>query len=138
MKKSCLILLCTVLFFSFAACGSSAKEELTGAVIKNNRLVVTLESNPSTGYCWQYSAEGDECFASKAEYEFAAQEYELNLVGASGVERFTFSASADGETSLHFEYLRTFEENSTLYTFDVTVRVSNGKPKILSQKYTEL
>ena len=137
MKKSCLILLCLVLIVSFAACGASAEDE-TGAVIKNNRLVVTLESNPSTGYGWIYAAAGDECFNSEAEYEYLTEPHDLNLVGAPGMERFIFTPSADGETTLHFEYLRTFEENSTLRTFDVSVRIEGGKLKLLSQKYVEL
>ena len=54
------------------------------------------------------------------------------------MERFTFTPEADGETRLHFAYLRSFEENSTLRTFELSLTVSGGKLKILDQKYTDL
>ena len=138
MKKIGLILFSALLLWNLSACGASSRDETKKAVIKDDRLVVTLESNPSTGYGWAYTAEGDPCFPSVAEYAYTSPQHELNLAGASGTEIFIFTPEADGEAQLHFAYLRSFEENSTIREFDLRVSVSAGKLRILDQKYTEL
>ena len=134
MKKMCYILVCASLLLLLCACAPGETER---AKVEGDRLIVTLESNPSTGYGWEYDTEGDPCFPSPAEYDYITEQHDLNLVGASGAETFTFAAKADGKTTLRFSYLRSFEENSTIRSYELSVAVSDGKIRILGQKYRE-
>ena len=87
-------------------------------------LVVTLESNPTTGYAWEVSEVDKAVLAQVGEAEFqeAAQEGE-QLVGAPGVQTFRFEA-ARGETTLTLVYRRSWEKDvEPLQTFTVEVVV---------------
>jgi inhibitor of cysteine peptidase len=87
-------------------------------------LVVTLESNPTTGYSWEVS-EVDEAVLSQigeAEFQEAPQEGE-QMVGVGGIETFRFE-SAPGTTTLTLVYHRSWETDvEPLETFTVEVTV---------------
>jgi len=87
-------------------------------------LVVTLESNPTTGYAWEVSEVDKAVLAQVGEAEFqeAAREGE-QLVGAPGVQTFRFEA-ARGETTVTLVYRRSWEKDvEPLETFTVEVVV---------------
>jgi inhibitor of cysteine peptidase len=99
---------------------SGARAELDAGDL----LVVTLESNPTTGYAWEVSEVDKAVLAQVGEAEFqeAAQEGE-QLVGAPGVQTFRFVA-ARGETTLALVYRRSWEKDvEPLQTFTVEVVV---------------
>jgi inhibitor of cysteine peptidase len=84
-------------------------------------LVVSLESNPTTGYIWQISESDPALFSQQGEVEF---EPESNLVGAGGIETFRFKALAAGEGALTLGYRRPWEEGvEPLEIFSITVIV---------------
>lgn len=86
-------------------------------------LVVTLDSNPSTGYRWEVSEVDEAVLAQIGEAEFkeASTEGE-QVVGAGGTETFYF-ASAAGETTLTLVYHRTWEDVEPEQVFSVEVVV---------------
>lgn len=76
-------------------------------VQKGEKFQINLESNPTTGYRWDFDIEAD--FLLLVEQEF---EPESDLIGAGGTETFQFSASTRGETKIRFFYHRPWEEQS--------------------------
>lgn len=82
---------------------------------------ISLESNPSTGFSWQFIEQrsGTVIFLSR-DYEAP----KFSMPGAPGRERFTFKAESPGEKELVFTYLRPWEKNippDTIVTFRVKV-----------------
>ena len=87
-------------------------------------LLVTLESNPTTGYSWEVSEVDDAVLRQMGEPEFkeASAEGE-QLVGAGGTQTFSFSSAA-GETTLTLVYRRPWEKDvDPLEVFSVEVVV---------------
>lgn len=88
-------------------------EPTTGSVkVKNIKVnesfVITLKSNPTTGYSW--NADFDENFLSLVLQEYVPDNE--NLVGSGGVEKFTFTGLEAGTTAITMNYKRPWEEES--------------------------
>jgi inhibitor of cysteine peptidase len=84
-------------------------------------LVVSLESNPTTGYSWEVTEIDDAFLRQEGEVEFEAQS---DLVGAGGIETFRFKALAAGEGQLELVYRRPWEEGiEPLEVFSIGVGV---------------
>jgi len=83
-----------------------------GAEIKladGAEIVVELESNPSTGYSWQVvSSEGAR---QTGEVEYVG--VDTDVVGAAGVERFTFVREGSDAGVIALEYRRPWETTET-------------------------
>lgn len=75
---------------------------------KGQTLVVSLESNPTTGYSWQPVFDA-QFLEQIGEAEF---DPESDLVGAGGMETFRFKALQPGTTTLTLNYLRPWEADS--------------------------
>jgi inhibitor of cysteine peptidase len=86
------------------------------------RVVLTLESNASTGYRWSLAAEPD-----PAVLEFVSSKYvepeDGEVVGAPGTEVWEWNAVAKGTAVLRLEYVRPFEPGNVADEFEVTVEV---------------
>ena len=84
------------------------------------RMIVTLESNATTGYQWQL-ASLDQTVLENTEQTYISPT--TDLVGAGGTERWVFVAQKAGETTLRMEYRRPWEppETEPARTFSVTV-----------------
>jgi inhibitor of cysteine peptidase len=89
-------------------------------------LVVTLDSNPTTGYSWALAAADTATLAQVGEPVYRGpDEQKTPLVGAGGSETFRFTASAVGSTTLRLEYRRPWEKDqpaAQTYTLQVVVR----------------
>jgi len=113
-----------------AGCGSSGQVELTAAddgrqieIAKGQTLVVSLESNPSTGYSWERAPVEDMILQQAGEPEFR-QGGRPGLVGAPGQQILRFQAAATGTTKLDLVYHRPWEQDAKPEgTFSVTVVV---------------
>ena len=92
---------------------------------KGQTLVVTLESNPSTGYSWEVAEGMGTVLQQQGEAEFQpAKTGDQQLVGAGGSETLRFEAAAAGETTLKLVYHRPWEkEVEPLETFSIEVVV---------------
>jgi len=89
-------------------------------------LVVTLESNPTTGYSWEVVETQESILEQMGEAEFKQSETgEPPLVGAGGWEIFRFKAISAGQTSLKLVYHRPWEEGvEPVKTFSIQVIVN--------------
>ena len=87
-------------------------------------LVVTLKSNPSTGYRWERAENNESILEQLGEAEFKPSETEEPpMVGAGGWEIFRFKAVSAGQMTLELVYHRSWEEVEPLKTFSIQVVV---------------
>jgi predicted secreted protein/Tol biopolymer transport system component len=87
-------------------------------------LVVTLESNPTTGYGWEVAENQESILEQMGDAEFKQSETGEPLVGAGGWEIFRFKAISAGQMTLQLVYRRSWEESvEPLKTFSLQVVV---------------
>lgn len=88
-------------------------------------LVITLESNPTTGYSWEVVETQASILEQMGEAEFKQSETgEPPLVGAGGWEIFRFKAVSAGQMTLKLGYQRPWEEGvAPLKSFSIQVVV---------------
>lgn len=85
-------------------------------------LIVTLDSNPSTGFAWSISAITDEDVIDDINNEFKGAD--TGMMGAGGQEVWTFEASDKGTSTIEMQYSRSWEQGvEPAGTFNVTVVV---------------
>jgi predicted secreted protein len=85
-------------------------------------LVVTLASNPSTGFQWQEAKISDEMVLAEYSHQFV--EPQGDLVGAAGKDVWTFKTLEKGTSTLQFEYSRPWEGGEQAeWTVELTVVV---------------
>ncbi len=89
-------------------------------------LVVTLESNPTTGYGWEVAEIQESILEQMGEAEFKPSETgEPPIVGAGGWEIFRFKAISAGQMTLQLVYLQPWEEGvEPINTFSIEVVVN--------------
>jgi predicted secreted protein len=102
-------------------------EEYDGQVTVEvgQRFAVTLESNPSTGYRWEWVDRQESILEQIGAAEFQPRETgDPPLVGAGGWDIFTFEATSSGQMALKLVYRRPWEEGmEPLKTFSLQVTV---------------
>jgi len=84
-------------------------------------LVVTLESNASTGYSWYLVQNSDEPVLNNTGNKYIAPQ--TTLVGAPGKEEWTFKALKKGTRTIFMGYSRYWESTPPAKTFTLTVVV---------------
>lgn len=82
-----------------------ADPNVTIEVQRGEKFQIALESNPTTGYGWEF--ETDPNLISLINQTFKP---ESDLIGAGGTETFKFSALNEGEAKIVFSYKRSWEE----------------------------
>jgi len=87
---------------------SYAGEEVIVAV--GDLFIVTLESNPTTGFMWTLAENSDESVLQEVGHEYVAAETTEPLPGTGGEEVWTFQALKEGTSIISMEYSRTWEE----------------------------
>jgi len=88
-------------------------------------LVVTLESNPSTGYRWEVVEDPNSILEQVGEVEFVPSEQDEEIVGAGGWEIFRFKGVSTGQEILKLVYHRSWEtdvEPVNTFSIEVVVR----------------
>lgn len=85
-------------------------------------LVVSLSSNPSTGYRWAVA--GDPSPMKLQKVSFRKKTGSSQMPGAPGVQVFRFTANSAGMATLTLNYSRSWEYNvAPAKTFNVRVNV---------------
>lgn len=85
-------------------------------------LIVSLGSNPSTGYTWKEAE--IENIQVLSEYSRQFVEPQTDLVGAAGKDVWTFKTLAKGETTVKFQYTRPWQnEDTSNWTVVLTINV---------------
>ena len=124
----------TLLIALAAACGDDANatgsvnltaEDNDGTVeVKvSDRIVITLESNVTTGFAWRLTTEPDVDVLELVDSEYRSPE--TDLLGAGGDEIWTFEATGEGTTSLELTYERSSGETAG-EPFAITVDVARA------------
>lgn len=87
-------------------------------------LVVTLCSNPTTGFQWSETAEiSDTAVLEQVSHEFIPPQGTAQT-GAAGKEVWTFKALSEGDSTVSFEYSRPWEGGEKgEWTFELAVEV---------------
>ncbi len=115
-----------------AACGSgesgksfelSQKDSGTKLqVAPEDEIVISLESNPTTGYSWSEATASQ----NNGVLQLIAKDYtsESDAIGSGGVETWTYKAVKPGKADLELDYLRPFEPDKIAGKFTVTIDVT--------------
>ena len=112
-----------------AACSPATSEVNIGADANATQLelkvgqmlVISLESNPSTGYGWHVAEVDESILKQVGEVEFIQEPTDEQIVGAGGTEVLRFEAAGAGTTTLTLTYNRAWEDVNPEETFTVTV-----------------
>ena len=85
------------------------------------QLIISLESNPTTGYRWGVDGTTPAQLEQAGEPTYTSGS---SAIGAGGTEVFTFTAKDPGEGTLRLKYFRSFEPTAApAGTFEVIVKV---------------
>ena len=125
----CFVLLVSAVLLATPGCRSTGRVEIDeadnrGEVVLNvgDTLLLSLESNPTTGYGWEI-AEIDQSILREASHEYEVES--SDLVGSGGREIWRFDALAAGSTTLQLKYTRPWEEGvepEKIFSVQVVVR----------------
>lgn len=89
----------------------------------NQTIIITLPSNPTTGYSWNIFQIDTAQLNQVGETEFIP-ENEEPLVGQGGAEKLQFLVIAEGKSTLILVYQRPWEEDvEPLETFSIEIVV---------------
>ena len=94
-------------------------------VAQGGTLTVTLESNPTTGFSWEETAQiTDAAILEQTSNKMLVPEGK-GMVGAAGSQSFTFKAMEKGTTKITLDYSRPWEggeKDALTCEIDVTVK----------------
>lgn len=99
---------------------TAANDGTTVTLDIRDRLHVTLDGNPTTGFTWEVDGAVPESLVQLGQPLFVP---ESDLIGAGGEFTFRFEAVASGSGTLRLIYHRPFETVAPADTFEVTVVV---------------
>lgn len=119
-------LLLISIFILLVSSGCTAKKIVlpSGSEVEGDKLTITLEENPTTGYVWTLKV-GIENIVALESDEYIATQTSENIVGSGGNHIWKFKGVSPGETVLTFKYYRPWEkEDTAIETRIFTVIVS--------------
>lgn len=117
MKKSLLIFGIVLTTFLLACTKEPTK--------KGNIMSLNFETNPSTGFEWQYEFLNGEELLEVVSDELINENVEKGIVGAPCQRKIKFKGLKSGKTTLHFVYKRPWAGGDTAYDVDYDIEVSN-------------
>jgi len=86
-----------------------------------DKIRAKLCSNPTTGFKWEYEMSNDNVLKEK-DYDF--EEPKGNVVGAAGIEVWTFEAINKGTTEMRIAYNQPWEGGEKeVWTYTITITV---------------
>jgi len=101
---------------------TEAQNGKTSTIEKGAPLVITLESNPSTGYGWQVAKNDGAILKQFGAPTFRPAAHEMP--GAPGHQSFRFVAISTGSDTIVLEYRRPWEKGvAPAKTFSIIVAV---------------
>lgn len=108
-----------------AGCGGWVKtyvdREKTISTSVNQEFVIALDANPTTGYDWEESYDGN--MLRLVEKKYNPDEKAPGLVGASGTQYFRFKTLKTGKTEITVTYKRPWEtESAAQIVFNVDIK----------------
>ena len=139
MKKLLLVLISLLVGISLFACGNSGAGGSKYG--KGKLLSLTFETNPTTGYDWEYVFSNGE-----AEIALDREDYQMNenldAVGAPSKRVYYFRATKEGKKTLTFTYGRPWEGGEKAYDVvyelsvdkDLNITCTNKKKGVIESK----
>lgn len=122
-KNACFTLLAAAAFlFLCAACSNTFNALPDGAMIEGETLIIELEENPTTGFSWIF--EYDPTVLELIDDEYQPDRAETAISGSGGIHHYEFKGLSEGETTLTFKYLKSWEGEESAEdtkTFEVDV-----------------
>jgi len=127
MKKIFIIVISLMIMHSAAFAGTTAPvftdpdkpiEEEAGRT-----FYIFIKANPTTGYGWQLAKPIDEDLIKLVGSEYLPPD--TDLVGAPGIEKWTFAAIRSGEATIVLKYVRPWEKDTSpgdVREFTVVIR----------------
>lgn len=89
---------------------------------KSSIVKITLDSNPSTGYVWEYKI-SDENVLKFQDEKFISDKTKGHIVGAIGKSVYTFKALSKGNVTVTFAYQRI--NSKPIYTYEYSYIVDS-------------
>jgi len=128
-----------LLILSTAAFAQSKKEApITIVTDLTNLIVITMESNATTGYHWELAKPIDPKMIELVSSKYIKPKFHLRL-GAEGAETWTFKPKKSGEAKLSFKYARPWETGiPPIKTRDFLIRIDEAKLKKAAEKQEEI
>jgi len=116
-----------ILSLLFSSCASSN--------FKSQKVIIELEGNPTTGYSWVYEIEDEKIVRMDEEIIYLGKK---GMVGAPSKFVYSVYSLSAGETTIHFEYKRPWEEKAAeeICNFKVSVK-ENGKLTVIAEGAAE-
>ena len=88
-----------------------------------DEFFISLDASPTTGYTWAVAQIDSSLIEQIGEVAFKA---ESELLGASGIQTFTFNCIQTGNTVLEMIYHRPWDkESAPLDTFSLTLNITD-------------
>jgi inhibitor of cysteine peptidase len=98
------------------------------AVTVGQEFKISLQSNPTTGYQWEFAKRPDQRFLKGLGTKFEPSRSEL--AGAGGTQVWTFKALAEGKITLELRYDRSWEKKTpAAQRTNFMVVITNPKAK---------
>ncbi len=95
-------------------------DNIASYTVSQKSVQFTFVSNPSTGYSWSYTQNGESVLMTKEDYRSGDKG---NTAGAPGTQLYTFTAVKQGKTTVTFIYERPWENNDPIYTYVAVISV---------------
>jgi predicted secreted protein len=91
-------------------------------------FIVSLDSNPSTGYTWDFNKDlDDKLLALETDKAYISDATANdNIVGQGGKTCWKFKALQAGTTEIEFRYARPWESVQPAKTYKVTINITDG------------
>lgn len=110
--------------------GAPAHAKSGGATVRltvGESTMVTLASNPSTGYGWRINTARSANLGAVAVEEIGYQSGPGQMPGAPGVHRWRVTAKAPGGVKIVFDYARPWEHVAPANRYTLRVKISGAR-----------
>ena len=87
----------------------------------NGHFQLDLESNPTTGYSWQWENKSSVSIVDTFNFQYIPAK--TGLMGSGGIEQWRFKGIKSGIDSIKLVYCRSWDSTSTVQTKTIVVRV---------------
>ncbi len=88
------------------------------------KFSLSLAANPTTGYTWETAVPPDDHICKNTASHYQCHNQNNKIVGAGGIQHYSFSAIAPGKTKLKLLYRRNWETDiPPAKTFDLDIVV---------------
>ncbi|MEN6391696.1 MAG: protease inhibitor I42 family protein [Syntrophomonas sp.] len=90
-------------------------------------FVLSLASNPTTGFEWTLSDAMDKSIVSMVNHDYKSDSAPEGMTGVGGTDYWTFKALKNGTTEIKLVYARPWESVQPVKTFTLKVTVGEGE-----------